>query len=160
MKPAQSIRIRHDLLGAGWANAALIVDGTVTIVSGSNRSDALGDLVTAARLLAEGEADARCAWEGERHETRWIFNWRSDGLRLRILEFSLNERFWDDKDGRIRVDVILPRLEVTRAVLLAADEILYHHGAAGYRAEGVTHPFPTTALERLRSALPASEAAA
>ncbi|NNF55366.1 MAG: hypothetical protein HKN03_13115 [Acidimicrobiales bacterium] len=152
MKPVQSVRVRYDLVGAGWANAHLILDGTVTIITASNNTDALGSLLTAAGSLAQGQKDARCTWEGERNETRWVFNWRADGLRLRVLEFGMNERFWDDKDGKVLADVIVDRPQFIRAVGRAAEDVLYHHGVDGYRAMWRSHPFPLTRLAELRVA--------
>lgn len=159
MKAAKSVRLRYDLLGAGWANAHLIMDGTVTIVSASNKTDALGSLLTAARSLAQGQPDARCTWEGERHETRWVFNWRPDGLRLRVLELGLNERYWDDKDGKVRADAIVDQDEFIRAVGRAAQDVLYHHGIGGYQALWRSHPFPEGKLEELRVVFQSQRAA-
>lgn len=159
MKAANSVRVRYDLLGAGWANAHLILDGTVTIVSASNKTDALGSLLTAAGSLAQGQKDARCTWEGEENETRWVFNWRADGLRLRVLEFGRNERFWDDKDGKVLADVIVDRTSFVRAVGRAAEDVLYHHGVDGYRDLWCSHPFPSARLEELRVAFQNQRAA-
>ena len=108
-------------------------------------------------MIAEGQTDARCSWDEEPGEFRWIFH-RVDDLdvvELRILWFP---ELWgnaSDADGQEVFRTTQSALHFGRSFSQqpnGADE----HGEGGYAKEWVEHPFPTEALARLRRAIAAS----
>lgn len=143
----------YKLTGSGWSEARIADDDSHAIVTASYLSDALRSLVDAVALVVEGQAEARCSWDEEPGEYRWILRRAAGGLRVEILAF---DHLWGDEPdeaGREVFSTIQDPMRVARVVLSAAQRVLDDLGAAEYERQWVEHPFPAEALERLRAAI-------
>jgi hypothetical protein len=79
----------YRLTGTGWAEAQIADATSRAVITASYLSDALGDLLEALGTILEGAAEARCSWEEEPGEYRWIFAREDrDQVTLRILVFA------------------------------------------------------------------------
>lgn len=143
----------YRLTGTGWAEARVADDQSHVIVTASYLSDALRSLIEAVALVLEGVTEAGCSWDEEPGECRWILRREPDALSIEILAF---DELWGDKPDDVGRSVFRTRqdpMRVGRAVLSAAQRLVDELGEAGYERQWVEHPFPTDALERLRTAL-------
>jgi hypothetical protein len=66
--------------------------------------DALGSLLSALVGITLGSQEARCAWEEEPGEHRWILTPAGDRLRVRILAFEDVYDTSPDERGRVLFD--------------------------------------------------------
>jgi hypothetical protein len=143
----------YHLTGSGWSEARVADEANHVIVTASYLSDALRSLIEAVSLIVEGADEARCSWDEEPGEYRWILRRETDGVALEILVF---DELWNDEPDEAGRPVFSTRqspLRVARAVLSGAQRVLDDLGEAEYERQWVEHPFPTAALERLRAAL-------
>jgi hypothetical protein len=104
-------------------------------------SDALGDLLRAARSLTEESDELRVRWEEEPALFYWFFTREESSVRVQLVN-----DVWE-----VLFDASCPFIELIRALAHGARELLVEEGAAGYQAKWVGHPFPMddlTALER------------
>lgn len=143
----------YKLTGSGWSEARIADDDGHAIVTASYLSDALRSLLEAVALVVEGQAEARFSWDEEPGEYRWVLTREADALIIKILAF---DKLWGDEPdavGRRVFATLQDPMRVGRAVLSAAQRLIDDLGEAEYERQWVEHPFPTGALDRLRTAL-------
>lgn len=143
----------YDLTGTGWSVGELSYGDARTSLSASYLSDALGNLLTAVWMVGEGEEPARCSWDEEPGEYRWIFSSVGDNVRLLVLWF---DDLWGDAPddtGEPVFDVEVSRQELVRAVSEAAQAVLDEYGEEGYKKKWVQHDFPLDTLRLLQGSL-------
>lgn len=136
----------YRLTGRGWAEARVADDEVWVVVTASYLSDALRSLIEAVALTVEGIPEARCFWEEEPGEYRWIFSWNGDSVTLEIRAF---DDLWDgqpDEAGRIIFQTEQDPIRIGRAVLSAAQAVLDQYGLEQYRKQWVEHPFPVESM--------------
>src|SRR4051794_38082323 len=78
----------YRLTGTGWAQARVSDASSSVTITASYLTDALGVLLEAVSHLLEGADRARCSWEVEPGEYRWIFEAADSLVRLRVLAFG------------------------------------------------------------------------
>ena len=144
--------LTYELVGTGWARATLTVDGADTIVTASYISDALRDLIDATSVMTEGGPTARCAWQEEPGEYRWIFTVEQTGVRLEIRSFPDMFDTAEDASGEIVFTTTQPLRTISRSILRAVDAVAGKFTPEAYLERWVEHPFPTEAANRLRNA--------
>ena len=146
------------LTGAGWSAARVADEHHHASLSASYLSDALRSLLDAVALIVEGHRDARCSWDEEPGEYRWIFRRANDidVVELRILMFPELWGNGPDAEGAEVFRTMQSPLRFGRVVLAGAQRVLDEHGEEGYAAQWIEHPFPVDALARLRGAIAAS----
>ena len=140
----------YRLVGTGWAEARLANGTSETTVTASYLSDALGLLLEAVGTLLEGADEARCSWDEEPGEYRWIFGRSGESVHLRVLAFP---ELWGrrpDAEGSLVFEVQERLLEIATAIADGASDVLGRHGEEGYLATWVDAPFPSAHLELLR----------
>jgi hypothetical protein len=156
----------YRLTGKGWAEAR-IADGTSqAVITASYLSDALGDLLEALGTMLEGAGEARCSWEEEPGEYRWIFAREDrDQVTLRILEFAdmyarpdtragvVRLALRPDEEGELRFSTTQPVTVLAQAIADGAAAALAEYGEAGYQAKWLEAPFPVAHLEMIRGYL-------
>jgi len=156
----------YRLTGKGWAEARIADESGWAAMTASYLSDALGDLLEAVGLLLEGASKARCSWEEEPGEYRWIFV-RADGndVNLKILAFDdmyaqpaalpgvAQFSPQPDEHGELRFSTTQPLGVLARAIADGAAAALAEYGEAGYLAQWVEAPFPTAHLAMIREHL-------
>lgn len=145
------VYFRYRLTGIGWAEATIGVGEQSATITASYLEDALGDLLSAVRELLEGADSARCSWEEEPGEFRWVFERSADAVRTRILAFDDLYSLLPDDRGRITFDATLPLSELARAIAHEARAVLVQHGRRGYQSEWVEHSFPTSHLSMIEA---------
>lgn len=99
----------YRLVHMGWAEAR-ISDGTQsTTPTASYLRDALGDLLEAVGVLLEGAKTARCSWEEEPGEYRWVYNRRGADIELCIIFFRDLWSFEPDEKGTVVFETRRPQ---------------------------------------------------
>jgi hypothetical protein len=149
------MRIDYRMLGAGWAECEIEIQGKTETFPASYLSNALDDLVAAATSVARGAADATARWEEEPGEIRWrLTRVGQERLRVRILHFE--DEFWNvlpDERGEVLLDAECRLRTFAGAVLSAAQRVLEKHGTKGYQNEWGMHGFPMERMRALEAAL-------
>ena len=143
------------LAGPGSAEAGIGDDVGHAIITASYLSDALGDLLHALWLCGSGAPEARCSWQEEPGEFRWVCRRQGDDIQLRILAFDDYYRHRPDAEGAVVFETRQDWEVVTRAIALGASRAVEKHGEAEYRNEW-GHPFPTATLALIRAQLRAA----
>ena len=122
----------------------------VVELTASYLSDALGDLLLAVWMLTEGEVDARCSWDEEPGEYRWLLHRDGDDVDLRVLCFDELWRNRPDDEGRTVFSTRVHLRPLVEAVAGAAATVQQTYGHDGYRTKWVDHDFPAETLDRLQ----------
>src|SRR5688572_1839754 len=119
----------YQLTGVGWADATVADSVRSAVITASYSTDALGDLLQAVGVLLEGGGEARCSWDTEPAEFRWIFRRAGDEVRLGVLFFGDIE--WDengspgpDEEGEVIFATRQPLLTLASAVANGATDVL------------------------------------
>ena len=148
------MRFEYELTGAGWSRARIQDDVAGAEITASYLSDALRDLLDAVAEIAAGADAARCAWDEEPGEFRFIFERNGHEMRMSILWF---DELWGGQPDEAGTPVFETRQTIdvlARAVHGAAAQVLEDWGQEGYLEKWIEAPFPTDALARLTDALP------
>jgi len=149
------VEFTYRLTGTGWAEAR-VADGTSSAtITASYLEDALGVLLEAIGVLLEGAEEARCSWEEEPGEYRWVFVREGSDVRLRVIAFAdVYSKEPDDK-GVVVFDTITPLREIAEVVAQGAQKVLDEYGEGEYLRRWVDHPFPLGHLGLIRARLDA-----
>lgn len=140
------------LQGSGWAEGAVGDDERHARMTVSYLTDALGDLLEAVWRSGNGEAEARCSWEDEPGEYRWILTRAGEDVHVRILEFADRYPSRPDDAGMLLFETRQPWPVLARAIALGASRTLEQHGEADFLTNW-GKPFPTAMLARVRARL-------
>jgi hypothetical protein len=149
------MRVDYRLLGAGWAECEIEIQGKTATVPASYLSNALDELIAAAASVARGAAEATARWEEEPGEIRWRLT-RVGEERLRVRILHVEEEFYDDlpdERGAVLLDAECRLRTFAGAVLSAAQRVLEKHGTKGYQTEWGMHGFPMERMRALEAAL-------
>lgn len=155
------VSINYDLGQHGWSSFRLTVaDNSIDIGPFGYCTDALGDLVRAALLLATSAYRAEVRFDGEPFEWRLVLDegWASQlhppDLRLRVLTFDSLMPEKPETEGETVFQAKVAADDFVRAVLQAAQKIWDEHGAAGYNERWISSTrFPLRGLTALKAAL-------
>lgn len=150
---ADRMEFTYRVTGNGWSRARIADDETWAELSASYLSDALGDLLEAVGLILEGAAEARCSWQEEPGEYRWIFTREGPDVRLRILDFADQVLVQPDNEGRLAFETVQPAAVMASAIADGAEAVLSEMGESAYLAEWIDAPFPTAHLGMIRERL-------
>lgn len=144
------IAIRFQVTGAGWARVEIDVGDEHLEYVVSYLSDALRDLVVAVTQVLEGSPSAALQHLDEPGKRTWMifrYGWGP------YVDLDISEQ---RSDTAVTVRLRARKLGVVdlgQAVLRAADAELDRLGLVGYVEQWILHPYPTVAVERLRSVL-------
>lgn len=161
---SDEVHIKYDLGQHGWSQFQLTVGANSVVVGRFGYcTDALGDLVRAALMIATSGYSAQVSFDGEPMEWRLIVapdvqsNWI--GHRLRVLTFpSLNYPPSPESEGETEFEAPCSADSFVRAVLGAAQTIWDEHGTDGYdKVWGGPRGFPLRAVSALKAALSVEE---
>ena len=148
------ISIRYTLVGTGWSECLVELDGSQARLTASYLSDALGNLAAATLALLRGSEIQRVAFDEEPGEYRWVLRQFVPGrMSLRIVEFS---ELWSDAaddEGTVLLRGSCETSAFATAVLEALDSVLEEHGERGYARTWAEHPFPSATQQFIRSEL-------
>jgi hypothetical protein len=147
------MRVEFSLFGIGWLAATLTDETASATVTASDLSDAPGDLLLAVWTLLDGDAQARCSWQEEPGEYRWLFARQGDLANLRILSFNDAHPREPDQAGRMVFDTTQPVLSMAEAFADAASKLLDEYGIEGYKAKWMGGEFPEETLTSIRQIL-------
>jgi hypothetical protein len=95
------LRIRLSDPVSGTIIAKVIRDEAQVDMRLSYLSDAPRDLVEAVLVLLRGATEARCCWQDEPGEHRWLFRREGDEVRLGIVRFNDTFARLDDDRGEL-----------------------------------------------------------
>jgi hypothetical protein len=126
--------------GAGWAEATL-ADGPSSATA-SYLGDALGELLEANGTRFEGADEARCSWEEEPGEYRWLFQGTGADVHLRVLAFADVYSKEPDHQGVVVFETRQPLREVARSIADGAQAVLDQHGEDEYLRRWVHFSVP------------------
>lgn len=144
------MEFNYELVGTGWAAARIACDGETADLTASYLSDALGDLLLAAWTLTEGDTDARCSWDEEPGEYRWLLH-REDGhVDVRVLWFDELWGHQPDDQGRTVFHARPTLRSLLHALATGAGAVHQRHGTDGYRDKWVDHDFPADTLTAIQ----------
>jgi hypothetical protein len=142
---------------SGWAFAYLREGSNELTVTGPySPVDVLRDLVDAVQSLQTAEA-ADCCWSQEPGELHW--NLRRSGKDIEVEILKYREIGWPGQHRGEQVSVFKSRAgwaTFARQLLSSLELIKADMGSEGYE-RAWRHPFPTEALEKLRTALQKEE---
>ena len=157
---SSDVSIEYDLGQDGWSSFALRVgDKSTDIGTFSYLTDALGDLVRTALLVATSATRAEFRLDGEPFEWRIILDegWLPS-MRLRILTFPDSLARAPEAQGIVDFEARVRPDDFARAVQKAARGIWNTYGATGYqKAWNGPKGFPLRALTALDAALATQE---
>ena len=144
------------LHGSGWAEAG-IGDEAAHANAHANLtalylSDALGDHLHAVWQCGSGVPEARCSWQEEPGEYRWILRRNGDQIRIQILEFDDVYQHRPDEAGSLLFETWQDWSTLAHAITLGASQTLEKHGQSAYEAQW-GHPFPSATLALIRARL-------
>lgn len=149
-----SISINYHLGKNGWSHFQLSLgDKMVDVGAFGYCSDALGDLVRCALLIATSDFHAEVRLDGEPCEWRLIIDegWKPE-RRLRVLFYP--ESDLPEAEGRLLIEGIVAADDFARAVQRAAQGIWDTYGADGYNEVWMgQRGFPLRGLKALDAAL-------
>lgn len=148
----KTFSFRYELVGTGWARATLTEAGVETVVTASYLSDALRDLLEATASITEGAVEARCVWQEEPGEYRWLFRRNANDVHLEIRSFPHMYDTSSDEQGEVAFRTTRSVMEIARTVLRSFDRLADEYSPGRYVERWVEHSFPAEALERLRHA--------
>jgi hypothetical protein len=143
------------LTGPGWSEARLADSSNSATITASYLGDALGDLLEAVGLLLEGADQARCSWQEEPGEYRWLFERTASDVRLRVLAFRDQMAEEPDDQGEVVFEAHTPLREMAEAIADGAQSVLDEYGEDEYLRRWIQHPFPVGHLELIRAYLAA-----
>jgi hypothetical protein len=153
------VSIAYDLGRNGWSSFKLTVgDDELEVGPFGYCTDALGDLVRAALLLATYEYRVEVRFDGEPHEWRLVVDegWKPE-RRLRVLTFSDNMGL-PETDGQLVIETHVTVDAFARAVQKVAQDIWDTYGAVGYNEAWTgQRGFPLRGLRALDAALSCGE---
>lgn len=143
----------YHLTGIGWAEARVSAGSSSARITASYLEDALGVLLEAVGLVLEGAQQARCSWEEEPGEYRWIFDRAGSDVRLRVLAFRDRDLDESDDQGVIIFETSQPLREMAAAIADGAQAVLDEYGEEEYLRRWMDAPFPLGHLEMIRARL-------
>jgi hypothetical protein len=147
-----TLSINYQLVGTGWSTCSIDLNGKAIGITGSYLSDCLGELGDAAVQLLQGATSARCSFDEEPGEYRWIIDRTGLQVRLRVLEFSELWGNQPDHDGEVLLDGPCTLVEFLGAVRDALQRVVDEHGVEGYKEQWVEHELLVAQLRVLRGA--------
>lgn len=146
------LTIDYQLTGTGWSTCTICDGVKSVVVTASYLSDALGDLLSVALRLINGERRAITSFDEEPGEYRWIFEMTTeDMVHLTILKF---EGLWQndqDSAGTIIFQTNCTLKEFVSALFNASDKVLHEYGKDGYLQKWVAHKFPVEQYNDIHS---------
>ena len=143
----------YRLTGTGWSEARLADSSNAVTITASYLGDALGDLLGALGVLLEGADRARCSWEEEPGEYRWLFERSGSEVRLRVLAFRDQMAEEPDDQGKVVFEAQASLREMAQAIADGAQSVVDEYGEDEYLRRWIEHPFPVGQLELIRTYL-------
>lgn len=156
------VSVDYQIEQHGWASFTLTVDDLrVEVGAFGYCTDALGDLIRAALMVATDGSFASVSFDAEPKEWRVLLgtkgSWSTppDPIPLRVKTFPDAGACLPESEGVTVFEAEVHRNEFARAILAAAQKVLEHHGADGYaKAWNFTFDrYPLRALRALETAL-------
>jgi hypothetical protein len=147
------VEFTYRLTGTGWSEARLAHGSNWTTITASYLGDALGDLLEALGVLLEGAAQARCSWEDEPGEYRWLFERTDSDVHLRVLAFPDQYAEEPDDQGKLLFEAQTPLREMAEAIADGAQSVLNEYGEDEYLRQWKEHPFPVSHLKLIQGNL-------
>ena len=147
------VEFSFKLTGLGWGEATLSDRQRHVVIPASYLTDVLSELLTAVWSLLEGAPDARCSWELEPGEYRWLLARDGDQASLRVL--ALPDNTWENGDDGSSVvfDFTGPSGELASAFVDGIEAVLREYGEDGYKERWHEHPFPSESLSEVKALL-------
>ena len=95
------INLTINIVDHGWLEAVVNSDEHNACVTASYLTDAPANLLVAVAILVEGQREARCIWQEEPGEYRWVLRREGNTIRIQILWFESTYSNQDDMQGQV-----------------------------------------------------------
>jgi hypothetical protein len=149
-----SVVIHYSLVGSGWAECLIEIDGQSVHLTASYLSDALADLLEAVTLVVRGVEESTASFAAEPEEYRWRLQRISPNrLQVSIIWFTDLWKHRPDAEGKVILQAECRLRTFAGAVLSASQQVLSVHGLAEYRENWVNYEFPIAIQQKLQTAL-------
>ena len=146
-----TLRFRYDLIGTGWAECMLELDGQRATISASYLSDALDELCRATVDVLSGRPRSKAVFEEEPGKYRWVLDRVGErGLRIRLIDGVITP---ENRKETVLIDSVCQAREFAEALLSELQRLLELHGEEGYLDKWVRFPFPRDRLAQLSTLL-------
>jgi hypothetical protein len=131
-----TVSIDYHLVGTGWSTCSIDLNGKAVEITGSYLPGCLGGQADAGVQLLQGAAGARCSFDEEPGEYRWIIDCTDGQVRLRVLEFQELGGKRSDHEGRVLLDGQCDLATFVGVVRDALQRVVDEHGVEGYKKIG------------------------
>ncbi len=150
-----ALRIELKLSVSGWADCRVLTTHGVFEINGfGDCTDAFGDLLRAALLIATGATNASLSFDGEPLEWRWTIERRPfEPLLVKVATFADIYAHAPDADGDILFSVQCSPDAFSMAVADGAQRLLDEFGLDGFASRWQLTGFPLRGLRALQAAL-------
>lgn len=143
-----------------WSHCRINCDGRVIEIEFGDCSDAVGDLLRTALLIATGAPSATCSFDGEPYEWRLTLDWTLEWpnrLDVQIRGFPDIYARAPNEEGELLYSIVCRPDDFARAVARAGQALLDELGIEGFDARWRPNRFPIRALRSLQAALSLEE---
>ena len=138
----------YELVGRGWADSVLKLDGKTLCFSVSYLSDALNDLLNQLLYLApeslndnEIVVNREIFWHAEPGGAYWVLE-RINNFEIRVKIESVTDVTNLDSSRNTEINTICNYDEFLETIIMAMDIIIKKYGFVGYRESWVNFDFP------------------
>lgn len=149
------LSISYKLVGSGWAECDIFVDGKTVTITASYLGDAFGEITRATLEIAKGAKLQYAIFPEEPGEFRWkLVRKRGKDLEVEILWFEEWNFFRkEDEKGKRILEFECSIEQFVRRIVICLSEVLNNYGVEGYKEMWVEHGFPMKDYEELRKVL-------
>lgn len=148
------IEVMCNLEGRGWF-AIKISNGINEVeIKASYLSDSPIDLISSIRTVLDGSRDARCSFQNEPGEYRFIFEKNNEMISVKVLEFFKSFNKESNDMGKLIFEGTDDLYTFAKRIKRQYDRLLYNHGLDGYKNIW-GYDFPASELERLNESIAA-----
>jgi hypothetical protein len=148
-----AVEFTYRLTGTGWAEARIADGSSSATMTASYLEDALGVLLEAVGVLLEGADEARCSWQEEPGEYRWVFERAGTDVRLRVLAFRDVYSREPDDEGVVVFETRQALTEMAAVIADGGQAVLDELGEDEYLRRWVDFPFPLGHLQMIQAQL-------
>jgi hypothetical protein len=147
------MQFSYTLTGRGWGKAFISDSEDSVEIGASYLTDVLAVLLDAVLSLLDGSPTARCSWETEPGEWRWLFTRQNGDVYVRILGFDDFYKHRPDSEGQLKFETHDSLDGLANAIASGCAAVLKEYGESGFKELWIEHDFPKEKLRHIQSLL-------